>query len=285
MVFRRITEEASESPDIYDPSSLHLPGSTPDLDSASISGQGEHRHIEEYRLTDFKRVRLVETPASPAAACDNRGLNHSTLAPERDYNNPNNSSPAPEPALDHSSPAPEPNYNNLTHLSPAPHRDYDDLDDLLPAPEPDYYTLGNLTYPSTATEREYYTSDNLTYSSPAPGRNYYHPDPLSPAPLPDYYTPNYLSPAPEHHYHSLYSSWPGERAKESAILCQNCNKILTGPYASGNLTRHHKSRSCAASKKRKVFICDVEDCLKQYERSDALLNHTRKKHGPPKPSR
>lgn len=79
-------------------------------------------------------------------------------------------------------------------------------------------------------------------------------------------------------------SSPREQAEQS-VVCSKCDKVLKGPYASGNLTRHHKSRSCAASRNRRPFLCDFEGCSNQYERSDALLNHKRKKHGAPGPSK
>lgn len=71
----------------------------------------------------------------------------------------------------------------------------------------------------------------------------------------------------------------------TVVQCSECGKTLTGSYASGNLTRHQKSKQCAASKNRKVFVCGIDGCPNQYERSDALLNHKRKKHDHPGPSK
>jgi uncharacterized Zn-finger protein len=79
-------------------------------------------------------------------------------------------------------------------------------------------------------------------------------------------------------------SSPTEQADQT-VACPRCGKVLTGSHAPGNLTRHQKSRSCAASPNRKQFFCDFSGCQNQYERSDALLNHKRRKHNAPGPSK
>ncbi|KAF2682815.1 hypothetical protein K458DRAFT_419657 [Lentithecium fluviatile CBS 122367] len=66
---------------------------------------------------------------------------------------------------------------------------------------------------------------------------------------------------------------------EFAIRCDNCNTILTGAHAVGNLTRHKRSLKCGSSGQRKDYACPR--CGKVYHRSDALLNHNRKHHGAP----
>ncbi|KAF2653131.1 hypothetical protein K491DRAFT_680817 [Lophiostoma macrostomum CBS 122681] len=63
------------------------------------------------------------------------------------------------------------------------------------------------------------------------------------------------------------------------VQCLHCKTILTGDHASGNLTRHKKSKKCALSSQTRIFPCDEPGCDKAYYRSDALLNHKRRCHG------
>jgi hypothetical protein len=66
----------------------------------------------------------------------------------------------------------------------------------------------------------------------------------------------------------------------SCLICPSCGREITGIYASGNLTRHLKSRRCASShNRRKEWPCG--SCHKVYQRSDALLKHQRRFHGAP----
>jgi uncharacterized C2H2 Zn-finger protein len=58
-----------------------------------------------------------------------------------------------------------------------------------------------------------------------------------------------------------------------------CGHIFTGEYAKGNLMRHQKSLSCKALRETREYLCS--DCGQIFRRSDALLNHRRKRHGAP----
>ncbi|KAF2278148.1 uncharacterized protein EI97DRAFT_431407 [Westerdykella ornata] len=69
------------------------------------------------------------------------------------------------------------------------------------------------------------------------------------------------------------------------VACQWCGKILTGPHAPGNLTRHQKSKECVSDRQRKEYTCSVEGCGRKYARSDGLRNHERKVHNAPGPAR
>lgn len=73
-----------------------------------------------------------------------------------------------------------------------------------------------------------------------------------------------------------------ENDLESLDCPYGCGTVLTGVYAHGNLTRHLKSQTCAASGRAKVrFPCPAPSCAKVYGRSDALRVHMRKFHAVP----
>ncbi|KAF2105378.1 hypothetical protein BDV96DRAFT_608277 [Lophiotrema nucula] len=65
------------------------------------------------------------------------------------------------------------------------------------------------------------------------------------------------------------------------VECEDCEAKFTGPYADGNLTRHLKTCAGREDSISQVYICGVVNCSKTYKRSDALLNHMRRKHGAP----
>lgn len=58
-------------------------------------------------------------------------------------------------------------------------------------------------------------------------------------------------------------------------MCDHCNKVFTGKYGKGNLTRHirqiHESLMGGA-----IHLCRI--CMKTYNRADALRKHQWKKH-------
>ncbi|KAF1969202.1 hypothetical protein BU23DRAFT_557881 [Bimuria novae-zelandiae CBS 107.79] len=58
-----------------------------------------------------------------------------------------------------------------------------------------------------------------------------------------------------------------------------CGLVLTGAHAKGNLKRHQRSQKCTASAETRSCMC--LDCGQTFLRSDALLNHRRKRHGAP----
>ncbi|OAG09134.1 uncharacterized protein CC84DRAFT_1240984 [Paraphaeosphaeria sporulosa] len=64
-----------------------------------------------------------------------------------------------------------------------------------------------------------------------------------------------------------------------------CGLKLKGAHAKGNLARHQRSRGCTASAESRRVQCP--ECPQVFWRSDALLNHRRKKHevAPCRPSR
>ncbi|KAH7061642.1 hypothetical protein BKA63DRAFT_199397 [Paraphoma chrysanthemicola] len=70
---------------------------------------------------------------------------------------------------------------------------------------------------------------------------------------------------------------------EYTVACPyRCGVVLTGVHAVGNLTRHLKTRACAASGRAKVrYPCPIDGCTKEYSRSDGLRVHMRKQHGAP----
>ncbi|KAH7082518.1 hypothetical protein BKA63DRAFT_133135 [Paraphoma chrysanthemicola] len=85
--------------------------------------------------------------------------------------------------------------------------------------------------------------------------------------------PNTYSPAPS----TVQSS-----AEYSVACPYRCGVVLTGVHAVGNLTRHLKTRACAASGRAKVrYPCPIDSCTKEYSRSDGLRVHMRKQHGAP----
>lgn len=57
---------------------------------------------------------------------------------------------------------------------------------------------------------------------------------------------------------------------EDSVACPyGCGTILTGVHAFGNLTRHLKTKGCAASGRVKVdYGCQVHGCGRKYSRSD-----------------
>jgi hypothetical protein len=58
-----------------------------------------------------------------------------------------------------------------------------------------------------------------------------------------------------------------------------CGLKLKGVHAKGNLARHQRSRGCTAYAEEKR--CKCPECPRVFWRSDALLNHRRKKHEAP----
>ncbi|KAF2008133.1 hypothetical protein P154DRAFT_528756 [Amniculicola lignicola CBS 123094] len=72
----------------------------------------------------------------------------------------------------------------------------------------------------------------------------------------------------------------GSSSSVSDVTIQcGCGKILTGPHARGNLTRHQKSEGCTASDVESTrYTCPIAECGKSYARSDGLRAHIRRKH-------
>jgi hypothetical protein len=70
---------------------------------------------------------------------------------------------------------------------------------------------------------------------------------------------------------------------EYSIACPyRCGRVLTGVHAVGNLTRHLKSEGCSASGRAKPkYTCPIEGCRSEYNRSDGLRVHLRRRHGAP----
>ncbi|KAF1930860.1 uncharacterized protein M421DRAFT_361259 [Didymella exigua CBS 183.55] len=72
-----------------------------------------------------------------------------------------------------------------------------------------------------------------------------------------------------------YSPLAASPAQYSSAICEHCNKIFTGKYGKGNLTRHmrqiHESLMGGA-----IHPCRF--CMKAYNRADALRKHSWKKH-------
>lgn len=72
-----------------------------------------------------------------------------------------------------------------------------------------------------------------------------------------------------------YSPLAASSSPYSPAACDHCNKIFTGKYGKGNLTRHvrqiHESHLGGA-----IHICKF--CMKTYNRADALRKHSWKKH-------
>ncbi|KAF2437325.1 hypothetical protein P171DRAFT_478020 [Karstenula rhodostoma CBS 690.94] len=58
-----------------------------------------------------------------------------------------------------------------------------------------------------------------------------------------------------------------------------CGLIMKGAHAKGNLARHQRSRGCTAYAESRR--CQCPECPQVFWRSDALLNHRRKKHEAP----
>ncbi|KAF9736127.1 hypothetical protein PMIN01_06042 [Paraphaeosphaeria minitans] len=71
---------------------------------------------------------------------------------------------------------------------------------------------------------------------------------------------------------------------EYTLQCA-CGLKLKGAHAKGNLGRHQRSKGCTASADSRRVQCP--ECPQVFWRSDALLNHRRKKHEAPpcRPSR
>ncbi|KAH7068474.1 hypothetical protein FB567DRAFT_634447 [Paraphoma chrysanthemicola] len=84
---------------------------------------------------------------------------------------------------------------------------------------------------------------------------------------------------------NTYSPAPNtaQSAANYTVACPyRCGVVLTGVHAVGNLTRHLKTKACAASGKAKVrYPCPIDGCTKEYSRSDGLRVHMRKQHGAP----
>lgn len=71
-------------------------------------------------------------------------------------------------------------------------------------------------------------------------------------------------------------STEGQGTSEYTVQCE-CGWTLRGTHASGNLKRHRRSQHCTSSQEKRQHVC--LECGKVFQRSDALLNHKRKKHG------
>ncbi|KAF2705328.1 hypothetical protein K504DRAFT_99803 [Pleomassaria siparia CBS 279.74] len=112
-------------------------------------------------------------------------------------------------------------------------------------------------------------------------------DPLgfeeSQLPIPSLQTPHHLPPPNDGNvriYPSLSSRSQGH-LEDIVVECKHCGAVCKGAHASGNLSRHRKSKACASSNKRKESPCKI--CAKVYQRSDALLKHMRGIHNAPGP--
>lgn len=72
-----------------------------------------------------------------------------------------------------------------------------------------------------------------------------------------------------------YSSIAASPFQYPPAVCEQCNKVFTGKFGKGNLTRHvrqiHESPMGGA-----IHICRF--CMKTYNRADALRKHSWKKH-------
>ncbi|CAI6332132.1 unnamed protein product [Periconia digitata] len=109
------------------------------------------------------------------------------------------------------------------------------------------------------------SAGNITYSQPLPPPHQHQP-PEQTTPLASLAP---LTPPTPNTTTAMYSHF---------VQCK-CGEILRGPHANGNLTRHRRSRKCTVPGEKRVLLCDK--CDTQFQRSDALLNHKRKKHNAP----
>lgn len=57
---------------------------------------------------------------------------------------------------------------------------------------------------------------------------------------------------------------------------EDCKTTFTGRFRRGNRARH----ILRTHKRTVAYVCGVKSCARSYHRSDALLKHRRKKHGP-----
>jgi hypothetical protein len=67
-----------------------------------------------------------------------------------------------------------------------------------------------------------------------------------------------------------------EDTTSSVVSCDQCGVKFTGRWQTGNLSRHvrlkHKEVGGAS------YTCQVDGCLRSFQRQDARLKHERKKH-------
>lgn len=79
----------------------------------------------------------------------------------------------------------------------------------------------------------------------------------------------------EESFPPAYSPLAASPSAYPPAACDHCNKVFTGKYGKGNLTRHvrqiHESHLGGA-----IHICRF--CMKTYNRADALRKHSWKKH-------
>ena len=83
---------------------------------------------------------------------------------------------------------------------------------------------------------------------------------------------------------SAYSTMPttapedctANNKKKYTISCGECGKEYTGKHSRGNLARHERHKH--GERKEAPYLCLVQGCRSVFERSDARLKHTRRRH-------
>ncbi|RMZ66943.1 hypothetical protein GMOD_00002332 [Pyrenophora seminiperda CCB06] len=100
-------------------------------------------------------------------------------------------------------------------------------------------------------------------------------------------SPSASPPSTINHASSTISPERSQMDTEYSVPCPyRCGTVLTGVHALGNLTRHLKTQACVGSSRPKFrYPCPIENCDRQYARSDGLRVHMRRRHGAPQPAR